>query len=417
MKEHSKILIQLLSSAVNGTNLPALRDLPDWTFVYEEAKAHQVHTLLFPLLEKLPPEHRPSPPLMETWKCETLREAALQLLHIEQMEKVFSSFSEAGIAGIALKGLVLRDYYPHPELRTMGDSDILIHREDTAKAHAALSALGYLRGQSCERHTTYSLEGALDIELHEILTETEELEEKTHFSTSVWAGALPVHIGKASALKLSVNHQIIHLLFHEIHHILLSGLGLRQLCDLTLYISAHSAEISWEEIMGEMREYGWEKFTVILLLVCRQLLGLSLSEPFSEGETIESAAYRQLLIEDIINSGVYGKRTGEREASRHILSYMKNTSGEAVPSHRTDKAAQGGISSVPKLFRFFFPSRNKLGYQYRYARKYPLLLPLAWLHRAFYNVKRLYLLPFVYNRETAAAYEERIRLLQWLQLR
>lgn len=416
MKEHSKILIQLLSFAIHNNTPTDMSVLPDWNAVYEEAKAHQIHTLLFPLLQELPIEYQPASSLLEIWKYDILREAALQLLHMEQMEKVFLALYAAGVPAIALKGLILRDFYPHPELRTMMDADILVHKEDIPKAHTILTALGYHRGKSSERHITYSLAGALDIELHELLTEKDEMEKRKFFSTLVWKDALSFSIGTAPALRLSVKDQIIHLLFHEIHHIRLSGLGLRQLCDLTLFLTAHKDEIDWKEILTEMQLYGWDKFTIILLSACRQLFGLSLPNIFSEGETIDNAAYRQLLIEDIISSGVFGKRTREREASRHILLYMKNSLKEASPSEKAG-AIETVISPFTKLLQFFFPSREKLRYHYGYAKKYPFLLPLAWIHRALYNIQRLYLLPFVFNKETAATYEARIRLLQWLRIR
>ncbi|SHO49586.1 nucleotidyltransferase domain-containing protein [Anaerocolumna xylanovorans] len=410
MNEHSHIFIKLLSAAISVKAPDFLTFCPDWNLIYEEAKAHQVHTLLFPLLEELPKHVRPSPSLLESWKYDTLREAALQLLHIEQMEKVLLLLHEASIPVIALKGLMLRNYYPNPELRTMGDADILIHKEDFKKAHKVLVFLGYKRGKSAERHTTYSLTGYPDIELHEILTDNTDMENLNHFTFQVWKNAVPGLVGHAPVLCLSIKDQLMHQLFHIIHHVLLSGVGIRQLCDLTLFAAYHSEEIIWENILYELEPYGYDKFTLVLLSICRELFGLSVPEDILTEEDVEFCAYKALFTEDIINSGVYGKRTKEREASRHILWHARTAEAVTAPSPPK-------LSVLLNLCCFFFPSPGKLNCQYRYAKKFPVLLPLAWIHRAFYNIRQLSLLSFFYNKEAAAAYAERAALLSWLKLR
>lgn len=417
MLEHSAVLIQLLTSAIYGKHPASISPMPDWAAVYEEAKAHQVHTLIYPLLEELPKEQMPDASFLESYKCEVLREAALQLLHIEQMEKVFAAFLEASIPVIALKGLILREYYPHPELRTMGDADVLVHTEDLQRAHKALTALGYRKGKACERHISYSIAGYNEIELHEILTLNEASEKKKHFSNTVWNNAHYDYVGEVPVLVLSVKDQILHLLFHTLHHVLISGIGLRQLCDLTLFLTAHLNDFAWEDILSEMKVYGWEKFTITLFCVCHELFNLPLPAFILHEASTDSSMYRQLLIEDILHSGVYGMRTKEREASRHIVMYMKNH----TLAHSTD-LTETSFNKKPaevfcNLLLFFFPSPDKLNYRYRYVRKFPLLLPLAWLHRALHNLRQLSVLPFVYKKEFTKSYEKRIKLLQWLQLR
>jgi hypothetical protein len=417
MLEHSAVLIQLLSSAIYGKHPEAIPKQTDWDAVYEEAKAHQVHTLIYPLLEELPKELRPEAGFIETYKCEVLREAALQLLHIDQMEKVFAAFMEASIPIIALKGLIIREYYPHPELRTMGDADVLVHSADLQRAHKVLTSLGYRKGKAGERHIAYLHTDYPEVELHEILTINEVSENKKHFSNTVWNNAHYDYVGEVPVLVLSVEDQILHLLFHTIHHIMISGIGIRQLCDLTLFLNAHLKDFAWEDILAEMREYGWEKFAVTIFLVCHQLFNLPVPAFILKENSTDSTMYQQLLIEDILNSGVYGKRTKEREASRHILLYMKNNSSALSSDITQSNSAKHTLDKLVNLLRFFFPSPDKLGYQYRYVRKYPLLLPFAWLHRAFYNLRQLSVLPFVYKKKFTDSYEKRIKLLQWLQLR
>ncbi|WOO38830.1 nucleotidyltransferase family protein [Anaerocolumna sp. AGMB13020] len=417
MLEHSAVLIQLLSSAIYGKHPDAVPEQTDWHALYEEAKAHQVHTLIYPLFEELPKEFRPDAAFLEAYKCEVLREAALQILHMAQMEKVFTAFMEAGIPIIALKGLIIREYYPYPELRTMGDADVLVHTSDLQKAHKVLISLGYRKGKVSERHITYLHTVHPEVELHEILTINEASESKKHFSDTVWNNAHYDYVGEVPVLVLSVEDQILHLLFHTIQHVMISGIGIRQICDLTLFLNAHLNDFAWEDILAEMRDYGWEKFAITIFILCHQLFKLPVPAFILKERSTDSLLYQQLFIEDILRSGVYGKRTKEREASRHILMYMKNNSSALSSDIPQNKAVRHQTDRLVHLLRFFFPGPDKLHYQYRYVRKYPLLLPFAWLHRAFYNLRQLSVLPFVYKKKFTVSYERRIKLLQWLQLR
>ena len=47
--------------------------------------------------------------------------------------RIFCLFQEKNIDFIVLKGIYLRYLYPNPDLRTMSDIDILVHKEDLDK--------------------------------------------------------------------------------------------------------------------------------------------------------------------------------------------------------------------------------------------------------------------------------------------
>ncbi len=401
MQKNSIILIQLLSAAISGKS-PILPELaPDWPVIYEEALAHQVHTLLFPVIEKLPAELKPEPALLSSWKKDMLREGTFQIQHVEQMVRVFQYFKEQGIPLIALKGLILRNYYPVKELRIMGDADVLIRYEDLKRAHVALVKLGYKKGEFSERHIVYTLEGFPDIELHTLLTENSDMESKADFTSHVWDNTCTELLDTFPVLSLSVKDQILHQLFHIVHHICSGGIGLRQLCDFTLFTAFHAKDIIWEIIFSELELYGYDKFTRTLLAICQDLFDLPLPDELFPVDEEQALYYRNKLEEDILEAGTFGKRTDERAASRNILRYIKG----------------GKRTTIFNLIRFLFPIPAQLRYRYRYAKKYPFLLPIAWRHRGVYNLRQLSLLAFIWNKESSTAYSDRIQLLTWLELR
>lgn len=54
-------------------------------------------------------------------------------------EEVFAAFDKNGIAYMPLKGILLKKLYPCPEMRVMGDLDILIKTEQYTKIKSIFS--------------------------------------------------------------------------------------------------------------------------------------------------------------------------------------------------------------------------------------------------------------------------------------
>ena len=58
-------------------------------------------------------------------------------------KEIFSLFNEKHIEYMPLKGVLLREFYPYPEMRIMGDLDVLIKTEHYVKIKALLSEFEY----------------------------------------------------------------------------------------------------------------------------------------------------------------------------------------------------------------------------------------------------------------------------------
>ncbi len=53
-----------------------------------------------------------------------------QLNHIKEVSRILQRFQNEQIDILVLKGLVIRDLYPIPTLRTMSDADIVVIEEN-----------------------------------------------------------------------------------------------------------------------------------------------------------------------------------------------------------------------------------------------------------------------------------------------
>lgn len=65
---------------------------------------------------------------------------------------VLESFNENEIPVIVLKGLVVREYFPIRQLRTMSDADVLVHKEDLESVSKMMEDLGYTQTKDEDDH-------------------------------------------------------------------------------------------------------------------------------------------------------------------------------------------------------------------------------------------------------------------------
>ena len=111
------------------------KEILDWEKIIDLADQHQVGGLIYSALSQ---EAKDSidKELLEYWKRNVFMSGVIQQRHIKEVERVLKAFNDANVEVLVLKGLVIRDLYPNPSLRTMGDSDLLVKSEEYEKARA-----------------------------------------------------------------------------------------------------------------------------------------------------------------------------------------------------------------------------------------------------------------------------------------
>lgn len=133
MKIYHKVIIELLRAAINNEKLVySSEDEINWSEVINEANAHNVGSLIYSAIN--PKSFKfIDKKLIDDWKREVFICNIAQIKNIENTKKVISDLENQGVKVIILKGLVVREYYPLPELRTMCDADLLIYKSDCQK--------------------------------------------------------------------------------------------------------------------------------------------------------------------------------------------------------------------------------------------------------------------------------------------
>lgn len=289
---------------------------------------------------------------------------ALQTLRTEAFKTLYKALRESGNTPVVVKGILCRNLYPKPDLRISADEDLLIPKQDFTKFKDALNALGFTqKDESCESYqTAFVRADGFYVELHTTLFDTTDYFSKWNeffkqpSSENIWEDTDGLKL-----LTLSPTDHLLYLILHALKHFIHSGVGIRQVCDILLFIRKHKTSIDFDYVFAKCEEAGALRFAAGLLAVCKNHLcsnTLSFDIPMPDINVDETA-----LLEDILHAGVYGGSTGARRHSGSL----------------TFAAAKNGKKQ--RLIRRVFPKAQSLDRRYSYAKRNTALLPLAWGHR------------------------------------
>ena len=405
MNTTHRTLVTLLSSAI-GENKAFNLDIDNinWKEVYDYAEAHAVSPLIYPMVKKLSKTYEIDDDLIAKWSKSTIFSGIYQTQHINQMKKVFNAFKEAGIPVVALKGLILRELYPRPELRTMSDSDLLIKKDCVVAAEKVLVGLGYSKSKSIGHESCFVHHSALAIDLHWSLTNEDHLKNVEPFEDTIWQNLRPYDFHAVEILALSKEYELMHLFIHIASHMIKSGFGVRQLCDIVVFIEKEQDNIDWILVYDLGKVCKLNKLISTILIICKNLFSLEPPKAYSTSYP-GSEEYINFFTNEILESGVYGAKDEDRAASIMMFGHSLK--------------ANDDINKFKLMLRYLFPAKDKLDKRFSYGTKHPSLLVLAWIHRLVYvllfnssmSLKKLFKL-----RSTASLVQDRFELIKWLQL-
>jgi len=378
MDNEKVYLLKLLSAAIRGQKPPDPDfDPVDWERIFSEAAAHEVHTLIYPAVKTLSLPVQPPPHVLDKWERICLLSATRQLQYMNEAYRVLQVLADSNISVIVLKGLLLRELYPQSELRTMGDIDLLVKPIDVELAGQLLKAEGYSRKEHNGLVDAFNSINFLNIELHYALFNPERFGNLHDFEKQLWEHANYCTVGGQSAFTLSLEDNLIYLLVHMAKHFQNAGFGLRQLCDVVLFIEAYGQELNWSYFGATIQPIGYEPFAMTVLETCRHFLGLNMPLPLTcNKQLIVDKDDVFIFIQDVISAGVYGRKTESRSFGNGMMNELQKSDNS--------KTLAKFAPYLSFISHVLFPAYSKLGERYSYACKYPLLLPIAWLHRAFF---------------------------------
>ena len=370
----SKALLNCISAALDGRECALTLAPDDWTALLRLAGEQKLLPLVYAAVRGTP-GFAAAPEAVRAAACrQTMREAAAQTVHTEEFLRLYQALRAEGLAPVVVKGIVCRALYPQPELRPSSDEDLYLTAVEMPHFHAVLLRAGFVlteperdyrtahearyvhpdTGLIVEGHwalfpTEYAVYAALNVQLPDLMQRAQDWE----------SGGVTLRVP-------DVCDHLIFLLLHAFKHFISSGVGVRQLCDIALWMRRFGAQIDWQRVRAALRATHSEGFAAAVIDAGVHWFGLECAAAHipPDWETLESAA----LLADALSGGVYG---GADSTRRHSCT---------ITIHAADRAHRGGTGRA-SLCAALFPGREVMAGWYPYVARCPALLPAAWAQR------------------------------------
>ncbi len=287
---------------------------------------------------------------------------AENLKKVAMFEIVSQKLSENNIPHLPVKGWYLRTLYPVPELRTFGDIDILISKQDRKKADEIFIQSGYNVKENWE--PTYSYYNDLSrCEVHTELMDSDlgKGEQVISFFSSALETA-EKDVGERLSPRKDIH--LIYLFCHLAKHLYKGGAGIRMYMDIALFIKANSDILNFEKIYEDFKNLHLEQFFKTVIVACSEWFQIEL--PFEINDVKSSST--ELLKKYTFSADLFGK-----------------TRDKSIISIRNDESG----SKVSVLKDTLFPSTQKIEQRYKFIKGRKYLLPVAWVARGFVNLKEI----------------------------
>ena len=408
MNTTEKQFIDLLSNSIRNEVCKKKYDNVDWNELINLSRKHKIEGLIYSALNKAELLENIDEDKVKDLKKEVFFTGVTQISNMSKLEKVFNEFSKENVPVIVLKGLVVREYYPQPEQRSMSDADIFVKAKDLNKSKKILIDLGYTEiDAEASHHIKYIKSGYPMIELHwHVMKRDGFSDELDLFEDDIWDRTIEVNVKGAKVLSLGYEDLALHLCMHMAAHLAASGFGVRQIADLVLLVEKKGHLIDWTLFINKAEEFGFKKFIIIMFKICNILFSMDIPKEMAVYK-IDDEEMFESLISTIFDGGVYGKKD------------MASNFANQVAFNYKGKDSNATIGAIRRYFRFIFPSIETMSDKYSYARKIRILTPIAWIHHLFSGIfRKEYNFTDKIRFLTKGAKEsvEKNKILSWMEL-
>ncbi|MDF2608766.1 MAG: hypothetical protein K0R92_240 [Lachnospiraceae bacterium] len=376
--------LALLSSAM--VTRQSLNDMEeaDWDKLLHLASMHNIVPMIYEAAQHIVSFSQAPYEVSAVWRNRTISSSINQMYRTMEFLMIYDKLNQAGIQALVVKGIICRQLYPNNYYRSSSDEDVYILREDFEQVDRIFQASGLQRnrrkrgGSRLEQVTTYySPNHGLCIELHIDLfpTESDLFEPMNQLFCNSFKESLCIMIDGISVHTLSHNAHLLFLILHSMKHFLATGFGIRQVCDMVMFINTYGKEIHWNTLWNQLLKLKYEVFFLNLLDIGMRYLGLNTNQiEYPKGYS-SLDVHSDGLLYDIMKAGIFGKSAEQVKTSSITLHAI-----------RKDRKKKGKNHPNGIIMNTLFPEHSYMSSHYAYCRKNCLLLPVAWMHRIVTNL-------------------------------
>lgn len=344
-----KYLIALSKAAVFDELPPDPPEGTDWEYIYKKSSEQNISGLIASAVLRLPEDKQPEN--ADMWNEVMLQTMYVMSRKFAEFERMYDVLEKNGIVPICLKGIAVKELYPVPELRTMGDFDVLVEKEQRKKAEMLFEKEGYkvitdtLYFEASKGSVRWEVFFSLE---NEFRVNSEYYDDMLRQKTTLCNGRF---------IRPSNGYFAAHLLVHAAKHIANKGAGIRYLCDAAAVLKYY--DIDWSLIKKICAEQGFLNISEYIAACVGKYYNLTVQYDISLNT--------DRFLEYMLCYGVFGKTENNNALLYHVA------------KDRMD---------ISPLRKIFFPPAGLISNKYQFLKKYPFLVPFAWVHRVFEAKRR-----------------------------
>ncbi len=355
MTKEQEYLIELISAYLGGNKITLRRDI-DYGLLFKTAKIHNLACPIFSTVAGATNTEITGESLFAEYQGVFFDSVYINNLQMQIYGEIKKLFCAESIKFVPFKGVILRELYPEPEARTMGDIDLLIEKGRQKQVKKLLCANGFVCTVCAAGEWVYT-KGGVTAEIH-----TSIINGKIGSSSAdvFFENAISKAEFNGCEGRFPAQYHFEYILAHLAHHFDYNGAGIKMVLDLAVLLK--NSEINIEQAETDFKKMGLGKFAKIILAICKKWFGYG-----------KECKYPIQKTEDFIAShGAFGN------VSRN----------KAVVVERTKLARGSANGKFSAKLALLFPSYEEmcaLSYiTFLKGRRW--LTPLAWIYRFFRNL-------------------------------
>jgi hypothetical protein len=356
VEKEARYLLHLLGAYLRNEK-PEIWPEINWDSLIELAYSHNLVGTLGYMADSYPicPEPRKVAQLRQFYLTTLMGFANRGAL----AEEFSQTLEDNDIDHVLMKGFILRNLFPVPELRTYGDIDLVIRPEDREKSHTLMKELGFQIKTDWEPVYGYTKENEF-YEIHTELLETDvspKVDCRAYFR-GLWDHVVPMGEHR---YQFEPEYHFLYMIAHIAKHVAGSGAGIRMYLDVAAFILHYGENLDWEKVTGELESLGLRSFANGVFTMVQQYLGIR--SPVALTPVVEAviADFAELTMK----GGIFGR----------------NGQDGGTVSLREESRRNGDLSRTRTIAKRLFPSAQTIQTRYTYLQDKPWLLPAAWVHR------------------------------------
>lgn len=358
MTKSQQVLLALLKKSLFNIDI-SLPSEVNWQEVYDEAVSQSVVPIAYDGTAGVTDMPRE---VAKKFKDYSLAVFLQNDSVLQGQRDVAELLQQNGIAYAILKGASVARYYSKPELRTLGDVDLLVSKADFEDTKKLLVSNGYTltREEKNHFHCNFKKQDVI-FELHFEMSDFPPTKLGSDLKTQLANATKCTKEAKCFSQEfcsLDTLYQAVSLLLHTERHLIADGIGIRQLLDFGMFCYANPEFLDDECHTAFLKKYGLYKLAEI---------SKELFEKYFLDKQIESPS-ADLLFEVALKKGNFGtKREREETYSNFDL-------------EKQHKSA---------LVNYFLYFKKRAKYTWPLAKKVPWLRNLGFIYLPIRHVFRV----------------------------